>query len=140
MDRDFLLKDTEINRMLMKEINNGAEKKKKRVKKKEKTERVGVSCLVETEGERKSLESDIDAGGDGDGRKACTAKKVRFQLPGEEKEVEKCLVEEDEAAATLDCVSISGMLSRNEEVLEAEKVTSSSGDGDQGTLDKEVEA
>ena len=127
--------------MLMKEINNGAEKKK-RVKKKEKTEKVGVSCLVEaeeTKGERKSLESDIDAGGDGDGRKACTAKKVRFQLPGEEKEVEKCLVEEDEAAATLDCVSISGMLSRNEEVLEAEKVTSSSGDGDQGTLDKEVE-
>ena len=129
--------------MLMKEINNDAEKKK-RVKKdkKEKTEKVGVSCLVETEGERKSLESDIDAGGDDagkSGRKACTAKKVRFQLPGEEKEVEKCLVEEDEAAATLDCVSISGMLSRNEEVLEAEKVTSSSGDGDQGTLDKEVE-
>ena len=28
MDSDFLLKDTEINQMLMKEINNGAEKKK----------------------------------------------------------------------------------------------------------------
>ena len=144
MESDFLLKDTEINRMLMKEINNDAEKKKrvKKKDKKEKTEKVGVSCLVETEGERKSLESDIDAGGDDagkSGRKACTAKKVRFQLPGEEKDVEKCLVEEDEAAATLDCVSISGMLSRNEEVLEAEKVTSSSGDGDQGTLDKEVE-
>ena len=131
--------------MLMKEINNGAEKKKrvKKKDKKEKTEKVGVSCLVETEetkGERKSLESDIDAGGDDagkSGRKARTAKKVRFQLPGEEKEVEKCLVEENEAAATLDCVSISGMLSRNEEVLEAEKVTSSFGDGDKGTLDKE---
>ena len=46
MERDFLLKDTEINRMLMKEINNGAEKKKrvKKKDKKEKTEKVGVSC------------------------------------------------------------------------------------------------
>lgn len=144
MDSDFLLKDTEINQMLMKEINNGAEKKKrvKKKDKKEKSEKVGVSCLVETEetkGERKSLESDIDAWGDDagkSGRKARTAKKVRFQLPGEEKEVEKCLVKEDEAAATLDCVSISGMLSRNEEVLEAEKVTSSFGDGDKCTLNK----
>ena len=74
MERDFLLKDTEINRMLMKEINNGAEKKKrvKKKDKKEKTEKVG-------------------------------------------------------------------MLSRNEEVLEAEKVTSSYGETDLGEGDKEDE-
>ena len=37
--------------MLMKEINNGAEKKKrvKKKDKKEKTEKVGVSCLVEAD-------------------------------------------------------------------------------------------
>ena len=84
--------------MLMKEINNGAEKKKrvKKKDKKEKTEKVGVSCLVETEGERKSLESDIDAGGDDagkSGRKTFRSKKVRFQLSGEVcNEVEKCLM------------------------------------------------
>ena len=119
MERDFLLKDTEINRMLMKEINNGAEKKKrvKKKDKKEKTEKVGMLSRNEEVLEAEKVTSSYGETDLGEGDK------------------------EDEEAVTQACDSISGEVSRNEEVVEGGRGTSSFGetalcDGDKDALDR----
>ena len=105
--------------MLMKEINNGAEKKKrvKKKDKKEKTEKVGMLSRNEEVLEAEKVTSSYGETDLGEGDK------------------------EDEEAVTQACDSISGEVSRNEEVVEGGRGTSSFGetalcDGDKDALDR----
>ena len=105
--------------MLMKEINNDAEKKKrvKKKDKKEKTEKVGMLSRNEEVLEAEKVTSSYGETDLGEGDK------------------------EDEEAVTQACDSISGEVSRNEEVVEGGRGTSSFGetdlcDGDKDALDR----